>query len=447
MTVALLLACAAEEPPAAAPPLAVAAAPSPEVASVLAVSVDEPGDWTVVHDHAAPTSGTGLDVRGIPAGEEVSWWVEGVDAEGRARRSEPRAWVAPAAPAGFPELTIEVDGDPGFAWLAATLVVDAPERSALVVIDPRGRYVWWVEAPPGSAALTPEVRADAAGTVLGFVSAARDRDVDDARFVEVPLSGAWREETPLARGHHDVARGPDGELAWLAHGFAEIPTGGETLPMASDEVLVEGERLFSLFDDLPLEPEPTCDHVREEVSVLGRDVRSWTHGNSLLWMPEEDAWLVNARFTDWLLAIGRDGELRWVMNGRGGEFTSPDGAPVWRSAEDTDLWSHAHLSEAWSGGAMVFDNGDHHTPPRSRALEVAWDEATRTVETVWSREHPEGGQTAALGDVRRLDDGGVLVTWAGLGTIEVVDRDQTVRWRARLSRGMFARVLPLDGLR
>ncbi|MCA9491269.1 MAG: aryl-sulfate sulfotransferase, partial [Myxococcales bacterium] len=393
--------------------------------------------------------------RGFPTGEEVRWAVTGTDADGRTRWSEWRTWRVPDAPEGLPELTLEVAGDPGFRYLAATVIFADQVGSAVVIVDAEGRYVWWTE--PGEVALTPELRDTEGGPVMGWMEAAADRDVDAAAFVEVPLSGARRTRTPLAAGHHDAAVLPGGELAFLAMAFEDHELDGVGVPMVSDEVRLTTlgaseaaptDLLWSTFADMPVAARGTCDHIRQPTSRLGRDgVREWTHANSLVHLADEDTLLVGARYTDWLYAIDDStGELRWVLNGLGSDFVGPDDAPVWRSPSDTDLWSHAHLSDAWSGGAMVFDNGDHHQPPVSVAMEVAWDASSRTAEVVWSRPHPDGGATGALGDVRRVGDD-VLVSWAGLGTVEVVGRDQTTRWRLGLSDGMFARVLPIDALR
>ena len=125
-----------------------------------------------------------------------------------------------------------------------------------------------------------------------------------------------------------------------------------------------------------------------------------------------------------------------------------DGSSVWRSAEDSDLWSHGHLSHAWSGGFVLFDNGDHSAARVSSIAEFAYDEDARTIETRYRFFHPEGAHTASMGDVRKLRDGNYLASWAGLGTINEIDPDtDTIVFEVQAALGMnVGRVHPIRNL-
>ena len=137
------------------------------------------------------------------------------------------------------------------------------------------------------------------------------------------------------------------------------------------------------------------------------------------------------------------------MGGRSSDFTREDGSPLYTSAEDSWPWSHAHLSDAWEGGALLFDNGDHYDPPVSGVVEVAWDEEARTVREVWRWTRPDGVFLFTLGDARRLPGGNVLVAWTGEGRLTEITRDGDIVWDARAEPGLQVsriQVLPLDGV-
>ena len=167
---------------------------------------------------------------------------------------------------------------------------------------------------------------------------------------------------------------------------------------------------------------------------FGASVLEWTHGNSLVYEPEEDAYYLLAKFTDWLLKVDRTtGALEWQLNGPASDFVDPSGAPVWPDVHTAYPWSHGHTSQVWPGGVMVFDNGDHHEDSVATLVELAIDPASREVERVWTYAHPDGGQTPAMGDARKLPGGNVLAAWATLGEVTEVTPEGTLVWRAQLS--------------
>lgn len=109
------------------------------------------------------------------------------------------------------------------------------------------------------------------------------------------------------------------------------------------------------------------------------------------------------------------------------------------------------MSEMWDGGGLVFDNGDHHASPASRAVEFAYDEGSRTAEIVWEFAHPGGDKTAVMGDVRLLPNDHRLVTWSELGSITEVTRAGDIVWEVDWTRGpplsaIVGRVVPIADL-
>jgi hypothetical protein len=84
---------------------------------------------------------------------------------------------------------------------------------------------------------------------------------------------------------------------------------------------------------------------------------------------------------------------------------------------------------------LVFDNGDHRSPPVSRVAEYSYDEQAMTVELVWEMEEPTGSFIAVLGDARRLSNGNTLIDWSSKGRIQEVTPDKEVVWEAEATIG------------
>ncbi|MEQ1501314.1 MAG: aryl-sulfate sulfotransferase [Myxococcota bacterium] len=439
-------------------------APSELVPTVLHVAFDGEGTGFVEYgldgfDLRTPDDAGGathdVAVLGLKAAHAYQWRAVVVDADRVRSESEPGSFDVPAPPAELLPVTVTVADEAAELQYFLASVIRPDLTSFAAIMDRDGDWVWWASSD-GTVMVTPELGVDGASIAWGQYDFGKYLDI--GRMVRVSLDGTTRTETRLPIGHHDFVQHDDGTVAFLGISFAEIAIGDTTYAMASDTISVidEGSTaetstpIFDMFADFPLEPEVTCDHIAHEEPKLGQDaVHEWTHGNSFMFVPEDDAYYVNDKFTDWLIKVDRaTGAPLWKLNGRGSEFTQPNGDPVWVDVQHTSLWSHGHMSDIWSGGGMMFDNGDHHVPTVSRAIEFAWDEAARTAEIVWEYPHPEGLATAALGDVRRMPLGDVLITWAGLGEITEVTRDGAIVWRAEMDgdRQLVGRLVPITDL-
>jgi len=395
-----------------------------------------------------------LAVLGLKASHRYQWRAVVIDDRGERHTSAQATFEVPAPPAGLRPLTAELEPEATVQYVLAT-VVDPAVASYVAIFDRDGDWVWWMECGP-QVAVTAKLGWDGASVAWSQYDFASFDDVGS--LVRVSLDGSTRTDTHLQRGHHDFVQHDDGTVAFLGITFADVTLGDQTRRMAADTLMVGPEAMtpadepatvFSMFDDFPLAPAVTCNHVAAVVDKLGeRNVHEWSHGNSLLYLPEEDAYYVNDKFTDWLFKVDRaSGQVEWIMNGRGSDFLQPNGNPVWTAPDRTSLWSHGHLSDLWSGGGLMFDNGDHHPQRRSRVLEFSWDEAQRKVDVVWEFPHPDGGWTGTLGDARRMPDDHVLVTWAGLGELHEVTRDGRVVWRAETGGDqMIGRIVPITHL-
>jgi hypothetical protein len=379
-----------------------------------------------------------LYLLGLKAGRSYGWRAVVLDADGIRHESAPGTFDVPLPPAELRELTVTVDEPEAEVRYLLGSVVRAPIDSYAVIFDRDGDYVWWA-ASGGAVMPAVELGIDGASVLWMESDFAKWDDVGEIE--RVSLDGMQRIQTRTRMAHHDLAQLEDGTLGFLGLTFEQIDIGASSVLMATDTISVVAEGatdadeptlLFDQFRDFPLEPEVTCNHVSSQEDRMGQlDVAEWTHANSLAYLPETGAFYVNDKSTDWLFAVDAvTGDVRWILNGRGSDFTQPSGEPVWNAVDQTTLWSHGHMSEVWDGGGLMFDNGDHHPAQPTRALEYVYDEAAMTAEVVWSFDHPGGRKTPALGDVRRMPEANRMITWSGLGSLDEVTPDLRVVWEA-----------------
>jgi hypothetical protein len=190
-----------------------------------------------------------------------------------------------------------------------------------------------------------------------------------------------------------VERTPAGETAWLWDGAEHLD-----------------------LDDVP--------QANKELKLTARPpaVADYAHPNSLELFDDGDI-LLSIRNYDCIHRIDRDtGDIVWTL---GGVNCAQNDFEI--SGDPYDGFSHQHdatlvdgdgVAERAAGGSprthniLVFDNGNLHDPPRSRAVEYVVDEQAMTAELVWS--HDDGRYTSYFGSAERLDNGNTLISWGAL---------------------------------
>jgi Arylsulfotransferase (ASST) len=449
------------------PGLTVAGQASPFVPAVLNVTVDGPtgeafieygiDDLALVTPASPSSDHHDLTVLGLKAGHTYQWRAVVVDAGGVRHESEPDTFEVPAAPPllALDDLQVVVDEPAARTRFLFANVVRTNDGTAFAaILDRDGEWVWWVDSG-GKLVTTPKLSLDGRSLLWNQYDFRGEEPL--GKIVRVTLDGRSRTETNIPFGHHDFVEQADGTLAYLSMTFQEFDFASEQVTLGSDQISVVPEGgagptvLFSMFDDFEVEPVLTCDHMKSGPdNLFGELGYEWTHSNSLMYLPETGSYYVLQKYTDWLIKVAPSGAVDWFMNGREGEFDLPDRELVWTIPTDRDLWSHGHMSELWDGGGLLFDNGDHYEPKVSRAVEFAFDEAAKTVELVWTFDHPDGEYTAVMGDVRRLGDHRII-TWSELGSITELSATDEVVWEVDWTRGppldaIIGRIVPIDDL-
>ena len=353
---------------------------------------------------------------------------------------EPLLESAPTAGEGLWNL---VTSTPESETRRGVLVVSRFDKDTSEAFVLRGDgSIVWRSGDPGTPYKINRVRLGADRQSVLFSAYDRDRTSDIGGVTRVDLTtGAILSDTRTRDQHHDFVAHEDGSLTWLSWGYGEATLGLAPIPIASDVLRTapegsaeeEPEKIYDFLEDYPEEPFWPCQHMSFDRFAPGH--YEWSHSNSLAYVPEEDAYFVMVRYWDALLKISRQGELIWQLGGIHGDFDL---------AED-QAFHHAHMSEVWPGGALLFDNGDHTEPTVSGVAEYAWDEDLGSAEKVWEYRHPEGLFVSHLGDARRLPGGNTLISWGPLGEITEITPAGEVVW-ALDTDGTVSRVTWVDAL-
>lgn len=374
---------------------------------------------------------------GLKAGYTYDLRAVTVTTDGRTLLSDPSSVTLAPPPAEMTRLTVsdhdEQAAAPGGFILTALL---EPDEAWVVILDRDGDYVWYRRADDGLGVVSTRFDPARESVVWGQHDIAQESD--KGGIARVRLDGTEETITRSFQAHHDFTVLPDGSYAFISIDSQYVEIDGETTYVAADRILETSERasepddtveVFSMFTDYRELWNP-CSHFDDP--VFGTLARDFSHGNSLLYSADRDAYALMSKNLDNILVIDRQsGEVLYEIGGLYGAIATED---------SSDMWRHGHYSQQWDGGLTVFDNNYHSEDPASRANEYALDLEAGTLELVWTYTSEGGRFNALLGDVKRLDDT-YLVSWTELGMLTEVDEDGRVVWQAQAELGTgFGRV-------
>jgi hypothetical protein len=135
----------------------------------------------------------------------------------------------------------------------------------------------------------------------------------------------------------------------------------------------------------------------------------YAHANSID-MATDGNLLLSCRHLDAVVKINsQTGDIIWRLGGKKSDFVFPNdplGGP-----------SHQHCARMLSDGdILMFDNGNLHNPPLSRAIEYQLDENStpKTATLVWQFMNNPPLFSVAMGSVQRLANGNTFIGWGAL---------------------------------
>ncbi len=149
----------------------------------------------------------------------------------------------------------------------------------------------------------------------------------------------------------------------------------------------------------------------------------WMHGNSIHIDLDSNILVSNRRSSEVIKIDRNNGEVIWYFGGPNNEFSITN--------DPYNGFSRQHdVRRIENGNILLFDNGNDHDPPISRAVEYEIDESEKTADLVWDFSHPQGYVGLAMGSVQRLPNNNTLINWGRLlnqgAVITEVDYDKNI---------------------
>jgi hypothetical protein len=154
------------------------------------------------------------------------------------------------------------------------------------------------------------------------------------------------------------------------------------------------------------------DATHEDLTAANID---YVHANAIE-VDTDGNILLSSRHLDEITKINtQTGAIMWRMGGRNNMFAF---------LNDSLRFSHQHdIRRLPNGNITLFDNGNFHSPPVSRAVEYHLDEEVHTAELVWQYRETPDVYAFATGNVQRLQNGNTLISWGTVGRITEVRPD------------------------
>src|SRR5713101_3812259 len=164
---------------------------------------------------------------------------------------------------------------------------------------------------------------------------------------------------------------------------------------------------------------------------LTASIVDYVHGNALE-LDTDGNFLLSNRHMDEITKISRQtGEIIWRFGGKNNQFAF---------LNDSIGFSHQHAVRRLANGDItLFDNGNFHSTPFSRAVEYRIDEQNKTATLVWEYRHSPNVFGAAMGYMQRLPGGNTLIGWDSSNpSVTEVRPDRSVAYELTLDNGIFS---------
>lgn len=285
----------------------------------------------------------------------------------------------------------------------------------VVVLDPKGRPVWWWTDASADAQV---IRAFPVSDGTGIAASFGGTQLGESPTIAVSdwLAGTQR-SVELAEFTHDFVERGDGGFAALTVVIHHDEYTNECVSDGITEFDFEGgtERIWDAWDAYAGRTK-ACDEY----------IEGWSHANALDWDEAKGQYTVGLRNLSTLSVIDRATRTEaWSLGEYGSiSLSNPDDAFIGQHQFE-------HLA---NGNVLLFDNGASNTK-QSRVVELSMDAAAGTAEVVWSYTPEPAVYVYALGDVVRLSNGNTLIDWSTSGRLEEVSPNGETVWQLDAALG------------
>jgi hypothetical protein len=370
-------------------------------------AADNGSDSGSTPDFAVTRQSNELPVLGLMPQTAYAMQVVATSADGTSVQSDPISFQTDPLPSDIPLFVALQSGDvqPGYTMLG---LVSASQRNPALIVDQTGRVVWYRENPRSISDFqkqpdgTYTVAVNNSDLFLYAYFIAQYSQYDNLGN----LLRTWSATGGWLTDNHELRLLPNGDA--LVYAFSE-----RTMDLTSiggrPNAIVVGNMLqrvrasgavqfqWDAFDYLPV------DGIASPVDVQGQYV-DWTHMNAID-VTGDGNYLLSVRHLSQVVKIdSATGAVVWKLGGMGSDFQFV--------GDSFNGFSMQHgARELPNGNILMFDNGDEHAPPQSRAAEYQLDFTNRTATLVWQYVAPLSIQGMAMGYAQRLPNGNTLIAY------------------------------------
>ena len=306
-------------------------------------------------------------------------------------------------PADFPVLTVTQSNNPtpGFIFIGTNLSETTTDQYGdyLIIADNKGNPVFYrgLSVPGWDFTIQPTgvLTYGSNNNGLHYVMNTSLQVIDS-----ITCGNGYLNDS------HELRMLPNGDIFLLADDYenidmSKIVPGGDSNAVVIGSVLQEldpqGDVIFQW---------RAIDHLKITDAIgqlLTQSVVDPYHCNAIAFDTDGNILLSVRHFSAIVKINVQTGDIMWQLGGKNNQFTFVD---------DSIGFSYQHsLRVLPNGDITLFDNGNLHNPPFSRALEYKLDETQKTATLMWQyRNNPDiFGQ--AMGNVQRLPDGNTFIGW------------------------------------
>ena len=306
-----------------------------------------------------------------------------------------------ALPADFPVLTVDTLNNPsnGYLFLAAYIYGNNTYGKYLIIADNNGNPLYYKKM----SANATDFKIQPTGVITYFDEGAQQFYIMNTSFDIIDSVSC---KNGYINDAHELRITPDGNFFLLCDDIetvdmSKLVSGGDTAAQVTGNIIQELDQnrnvifQWSTFDHFNI-----TDAIGQNLTASTID---YAHANAIEIDPDGNL-LLSCRHLNEITKINiQTGDIMWRLGGKNNQFTF---------VNDSIGFTYQHSIRRLSNGDItLYDDGNLHTPPFSRAVEYKLNLVDTTATLVWQYENNPDIYGFAMGYVQRLQNGNTLIGW------------------------------------
>ncbi len=314
------------------------------------------------------------------------------------------------------------------------------------VVDREGEWLWYQRIDGRSNPVEIEFE-DGTNNVL-YNSFLTDHEEDEGYIHRVSFGLDVSDDIRTELAHHSFTQLPDGSLAYMAIDVRDYDvTGKGEEPVVGDAVEVitpEGDQ-YTLFSSWEWAEPYYHDRWDGGFYPQGGD---WTHGNSITYYEgqdgERDTMIISFRNYDGFIEIYPDSCDESGACEVKQSFAIDGDKETWTFADEEESFAYQHDPNWTPDGTLLMMSTEDGTR-QTMAAEYALDEATGTMERIWTHGDGENIYVVVQGTARVLPNGNRMINFGSAGVVRELDPNGDIVWEmVALAGTAYGNTLPFD---